>query len=398
MVLTKASFEKIFIAVYLFSLTCLNSVEHLYTYYAIMICEFIIAALIALHHCRYGRIFFSGYFFWLIGVFIIYMLTPVLNASYLEFSYLYFASHLINTLSIVFMFFDMQTERIIDVWCNGSSIGSVLSILFVAINEADAIRLGSIRIGESASGNVNVLGMYLGIMSIFVLYKVVVLRQKKYLAVYILQLIFILLTGSKQSLIYVAVSGLAFCMYSYRHDFKKYLISFILAVCLVIAIFKIPTLYELIGYRIEITLVSFGLHIDGLSSSYSTDQRMKMILKAVEMFKHHPIFGGGWGYFIVKSGFNVYSHTTYTELLVTYGLFGFLVYYSLYYKTLFRYIKSDRNNSNILFLVLLVSILIADIARITFSQTPLNYVILFLAWKAIRSSGVQMQNGQFKES
>lgn len=143
----------------------------------------------------------------------------------------------------------------------------------------------------------------------------------------------------------------------------------------------------MVGFRIQIMLVSFGFRIGNLSSSYSTDRRMQMIQKAFELFSQKPIFGGGWGFFTAKSGFNVYSHTTYTEILTTYGLFGFIIYYSLYFKTLIRYLRVKKSSFGILFCAIVVTILICDIARITFSQTSINYVMLFLAWKAIKYQG-----------
>ena len=108
----------------------------------------------------------------------------------------------------------------------------------------------------------------------------------------------------------------------------------------------------------------------------------------------NPIFGEGWGYFTKFSGFNMYSHTTYTEILVTYGIFGLVLYYSRFYKDVFRLLKiKNREPIEQLGVVLLISILVADFARITFSQTALNYVIAFLAWKILVSHNqVRIQN------
>ena len=384
MVLKKEYLNKILVGLYLFALACLYSVEHINAYYIITVGEFVIAFVSAFLHRRFKRILSNGYFLWLIMVFMVYFLTPIFNSSYSDFPYAYFALHFMNTMTIVLLFFDKSIDRIVDVLCDGSVLATLLTVIFIIINEADIIRAGALRIGGSASGNVDVLGMYLGLMSIFVLYKVIINKQGKYIAIYALQVIFMLLTGSKQALIYIAVSYLVFIKYSYKKNIAKYVVPFIIFAGFIIAIFEVPALYDLIGYRIQIMLVSFGFRIGDLSSSYSTDRRMQMIQKALELFSQKPIFGGGWGYFTAKSGFNVYSHTTYTEILATYGLFGFIVYYSLYYKTLIKYLTVKKNNIGILFCVILVAILISDIARITFSQTSINYVMLFLAWKAVK--------------
>lgn len=143
-------------------------------------------------------------------------------------------------------------------------------------------------------------------------------------------------------------------------------------------------LYNILGNRIEIMLVSFGFKIEGIGSSVSTDKRMGMISTALKLFTEHPFFGHGWGAFAAKSGFGVYSHSTFTEILVTFGLFGFCLYYSMFFNLLFKLITvKNRTKEEQLFLVILISMLLGDTARITFSQTALNYIMLFLAYSLV---------------
>lgn len=149
-------------------------------------------------------------------------------------------------------------------------------------------------------------------------------------------------------------------------------------------IFNVPMLYNILGNRIEIMLVSFGFKIEGIGSSVSTDKRMGMISTALKLFTEHPFFGHGWGAFAAKSGFGVYSHSTFTEILVTFGLFGFCLYYSMFFNLLFKLITvKNRTKEEQLFLVILISMLLGDTARITFSQTALNYIMLFLAYSLV---------------
>ncbi|MGI6094993.1 MAG: O-antigen ligase family protein [Lachnospiraceae bacterium] len=376
------------IALYLFALACLYSDEHIRLYYAIVCTEFIWAFLkVIISKYRINLVANSSFIWWVLCVFLMYLSVGILRTTYALFSVYYIAMHLMNTLTIVFFLIDLSLEDIEEILCKGSAWGSVFSMVFVVVNEFDIIRHGSERIGVSASGNVDVFGMYLGIMSIFCLFKIIVRQNRGYMPVYALQVGFMLLTGSKQALLYIIISYLMFIKYKYKRNLSKYFLPFLVIVGLGIAIFTVPVLYELVGHRILIMLVSFGININGIESSYSTDKRIAMITIALQLFKDHPLFGGGWGYFTHFSGFGVYSHTTYTEILVTYGLFGFVLYYFYFYKRLIVCaLKQKRSEMEQLVFVLLCSIVVADIARITFSQTSLNYVIAFISWKVLRDT------------
>lgn len=385
-----------FVGIYFFTLACLYSEKHLLMYYLIMFGEFSVA-LLSVIFCKrkINKILNSKYMLWLFAVFIMYNIWGFLIKTHIEYPALYIITHMINTLTIVFITIDSDKKELEELFCKSSVIGSLLSIAFVVVNEQETLRQGiGERIGVSASGNVDVFGMYLGVMSIFTLYKFIIKKNRIYLFPYILQVCFMLLTGSKQALLYIIISYIMFIKYSYKTNLAKYIVPLMIAIIAVVAIFSIPVLYNLVGHRIEIMLVSFGVNIAGIESSRSTDVRMGMIVRAFELFLQNPIFGGGWGFFTKFSGFNMYSHATYTEILVTYGIFGFVLYYSRFYKDTFRLLNiKKREPVEQLAVVLMVSILVADFARITFSQTALNYVIVFFAWKILSlRNQISMQN------
>ena len=385
-----------FVGIYFFTLACLYSEKHLLMYYLIMFGEFSVA-LLSVIFCKrkINKILNSKYMLWLFAVFIMYNIWGFLIKTHIEYPALYIITHMINTLTIVFITIDSDKKELEELFCKSSVIGSLLSIAFVVVNEQETLRQGiGERIGVSTSGNVDVFGMYLGVMSIFTLYKFIIKKNRIYLFPYILQVCFMLLTGSKQALLYIIISYIMFIKYSYKTNLAKYIVPLMIAIIAVVAIFSIPVLYNLVGHRIEIMLVSFGVNIAGIESSRSTDVRMGMIVRAFELFLQNPIFGGGWGFFTKFSGFNMYSHATYTEILVTYGIFGFVLYYSRFYKDTFRLLNiKKREPVEQLAVVLMVSILVADFARITFSQTALNYVIVFFAWKILSlRNQISMQN------
>jgi hypothetical protein len=61
---------------------------------------------------------------------------------------------------------------------------------------------------------------------------------------------------------------------------------------------------------------------DGPQVEASSSVRMAMLTRAVELWSEHPLLGCGFGGFARLSGFGVYSHTTFGEVLCNGGLVG----------------------------------------------------------------------------
>lgn len=214
----------ILIGVLLFSLTCLYRDETTKYYYLIIGIEMVFG-IIAFIHNKFSiqNLNKCMYLLWLFGVFIMYAEYASVFPSYGSYSSRYINMHLIVTLVVIAFLIGLTFNEVIKIMCAGSALGSVLSVCYVVINETDAIRLGTERIGTSASGNVDVFGMYLGIMSIFVLYAFMIEKKRKYAVIYILQIFFMLLTGSKQALFYIIISYYMFTTYKNRGKSFKYL-------------------------------------------------------------------------------------------------------------------------------------------------------------------------------
>ncbi len=64
---------------------------------------------------------------------------------------------------------------------------------------------------------------------------------------------------------------------------------------------------------------------DGVHAESSSDVRASMLAAAFELWKEHPFFGCGFEGFAMFSGFGVYSHSTFSEVLCNGGLFGFVL-------------------------------------------------------------------------
>ena len=190
-----------------------------------------------------------------------------------------------------------------------------------------------------------------------------------------------LLTGSKKSLIFIIFSFIIFTVIKYRFKLHRYIIPFLLIMIMLFLVFYIDLFYNIIGKRIIDFIGTLGFNIDGAKYSNSTTLRLLMYKKGIEAFKTKPIFGGGWFYFSNYAGIETYSHSNYIELLVTYGITGFLLYYSMFFYILLKLLKLIKVDKycKLLFTINVV-LLINDLAAVQFSSNILYYLILCFSY------------------
>ncbi len=115
-----------------------------------------------------------------------------------------------------------------------------------------------------------------------------------------------------------------------------------------------------------------------LDTSYSTDICKEMIKIGWLAFLRRPLFGNGWFYFSVYSGLGTYSHNNYIEILVTYGLAGFIFYYGIFISTFIKLCKCLQNNYSKLFFTLILTILVSDFEVFQFMTSPGIILFYFL--------------------
>ncbi len=88
---------------------------------------------------------------------------------------------------------------------------------------------------------------------------------------------------------------------------------------------------------------------DAVMTDESTFTRMNMINKAVDLWASKPVFGVGYDGFTRLSGFDTYSHSSFSEILCNGGLFGIaliLLYYILPAKDLLKSIWLRHDGSS----------------------------------------------------
>ena len=143
----------------------------------------------------------------------------------------------------------------------------------------------------------------------------------------------------------------------------------------------VDPLYNVLGSRME-ELVNGVL---GGNADSSFDTREEMAQLGIKWFWEKPFLGYGLGNYSMLygalTGRYTYSHNNFVEILVSGGLVGFIIYYSIYafiFIKLFKsvFIKKDVL-SIILFAVNIVS-LVLHISDISYYST-LNNCFLMLA-------------------
>lgn len=366
----------------LFSICILRNEEHLKLYIGLSILVCIFAFFRGL--CKPSRIsnaIANGFTFWIIILFSIYFFYGIALTKYDYFNAKYFFFMFVIILVTELLFIDVPAKNTIEIFIRVCAITSVAVSVYILINEWTLIIYGGTRIGESGSGNVNTVAIYLGTMSLPCVYKIICEKKYNYFISYCLSTITMLLTGSKMALLFILLGILILSILKNRIKLHKYILPLLATILLWFLIFNVEYLYNIIGFRVIDFIGSLGFDIEGASYSYSTTSRLQMYKLAYEAFLKKPIFGGGWFYFSVYSGLGTYTHSNVMELLVTYGIIGFIVYYSMFFVVLLKlkkYIKQD-GYAKLLFAMIII-ILINDFAAVSFSYNILNYQILLFGY------------------
>ena len=145
-------------------------------------------------------------------------------------------------------------------------------------------------------------------------------------------------TGSKIFLLIICVTSLfTVIKFMNKKHLKWYFYILIILglVLLFILIINLPA-FETIKRR----LLDF---LNPKSGDQSTSLRLQMFIDGFYMFLRRPLFGfGSSGYFTSSSIGGCWSHNNFSELLCSYGLIGFILFYIPY----FLAIRSKKENKN----------------------------------------------------
>lgn len=234
-------------------------------------------------------------------------------------------------------------------------------------------------------GNVNAIGMIIGISTTFCFYFIITEKKRTYIFFMVPMLSTILLTGSRKSLLFVVMNILLIVYLKNRGNlksiFKFVVITMAIMLIFYFVTFNVPLFYQIVGVRLE-NMFNFILGHGTIEGSMNT--RAFMIDVGVEMFKNKPLTGYGIDNFRILygniiGGIGTYSHNNFIELLVDVGIIGFITYYfthTLILKSLFRSSKMVVNSTLCFtFIAIIISYTILGLSLVYYDSKHFSFLL-----------------------
>lgn len=242
----------------------------------------------------------------------------------------------------------------------------------------DGLRLGGDITQE------NTFGYYSAITSVLLINFYSYTKLKIYLVLFALPMMFVFTSGSRRSVLLAFVgffSSLFFAQIKNNKRIKMYIKMLVLILGAILSIYFIS--------QIEFfeRFTSFISFIQGeASGDNSLMTRESLITSGFELFKERPVLGFGLHQFRVVHGLKygefMSAHNGYVNILVELGIIGFILYYIIYIKVLFKLIHLIKHQVTIVnssLIILLILQLVSDIATITFWD-KLTYILFGLCF------------------
>lgn len=210
-------------------------------------------------------------------------------------------------------------------------------------------------------------------------------KGKKNILVLLFLLLFIVLSGTKKSIIsIVSIVGLTMILKDPKHIIKNAIVLSILGVVTFVLLMKVPFIYDMIGSRFE-SMLAFA-EDSNADTDASTKTRGRFIELGLLFWADSPIWGNGLNSFGYLWGDETtYSHNNYVELLCCSGILGLISYYLIYLyalvKTFALYVRSHSVELLLSFCIV-VTCLVNEYGLVTyFERTP--YIMILLVYSQI---------------
>lgn len=246
---------------------------------------------------------------------------------------------------------------------------------------------GAERLGDDIL-NANQIGMYIAISAICSMQLYKIRNQRRYLIYIVIFFIVCSLSGSRKAFL-MFFAGVSLVNYINTKKIHKRVISIILiAFALYIGykiVMSVPELYNILGIRIERlfdTIQGTGVQ------DRSAKVRFEMISVGRNLFENKWMIGYGISTYKFISGYGMYSHNNYIELLVGVGLLGTIVYYSIYLYTIIKLIRRREYCYTNAFLVIILLLLFMEYGLVSY-YGEVYQILIALAIAAIRISDME---------
>ncbi len=194
------------------------------------------------------------------------------------------------------------------------------------------------RIGAML-GNVNSIGIIIGISATFSFYLLITKYQIRQLLFLVVMLPIIVVTGSRKSLFFIIINFIVILFLNNSRSIKKIIkfviISLLMLLIMFYLIYHVEFFYLILGTRME----NFFAFITGNGTNEaSLNMRSYMAKFGFSVFKYKPWLGYGIDNYRIllgrETGNVTYAHNNFIELMVGTGLLGLIVYYLTHYYVL----------------------------------------------------------------
>lgn len=313
----------------------------------------------------------------------------------------YWASYKMNTVWQVFLLFFLTYNLFVEEddakeYLLKSLYFSGISLLAYSIYTygfAQVIEMmsspGGVRLGREINHE-NTFGMYNATTVLISFYYILYKKRFKliHIGLAVLAFIFTMSSGSRKALLMLCV-GVLFMVYK-KYGVKK-LYKVIIIATLLIALFlmviKLP-MFELINTRLELAMETLGGDGEGEASA---NTRFKMILDGWDVFKERILIGYGADNYAVVTGHGTYSHNNFIEILVDFGLIGFVLYYMSYAFAMNNLLRSKNDADKALSAIFLVRLLM-EVALVTYySKQQWILLAFFLISEGVKKPSDKME-------
>ena len=277
-------------------------------------------------------------------------------------------------------------ERIIKLYILSMLTIVLLEFATVPIDEWANGSMGSHFSGSNSNG-VAFLVFCAELMAFYEFYSK---GKKGYFLLVVLFLVFIILSSSRKAMFASIAGPMLFVLLStYKKNYFFNILTFtVLGVFIVFFIMTDEYAYNAIGKRIA-SMLTFWLEDQDHQIDNSLYMRSYYIELAKKMFAESPLIGKGMGNFakIIDNVYmlnGVYSHNNFWQILSELGLFGFIIYYSMYFVILIRLAKGafvNKSRMNMMFFTFMVLLMILETGLVTYNS-KMPHVVIAIAYAA----------------
>lgn len=242
---------------------------------------------------------------------------------------------------------------------------------------ARAVRIGSFL------GNPNLFSMILVVGILYALHNIISEKEKpgkilialNYIVIATFGVSIVYFTGSRKGVIFLALFLISLMTYYFKQArFLQRLL--ILCSSPIVFLFLFRLLSRSPHFR---RIENFFVFLrGGQVTEGSIETRRAMLSRAGELWQQKPFWGWGIDQYRAVSGFGTYSHNNFSEVLVNNGIFGLIIYYSIFLSIFIFSIKmSTERNGNLKYWLLITTIIIFinDFGMVTY-YSKINWILL----------------------